>query len=63
MPKLKDETTIKINGFPVYIEQYDSKIIIKDENKNRMKISKDNKLSILLNLEGKFHTGKNNQNR
>jgi len=61
MLKLKDETTVKINGFPIYIEQYDSKIIIKDENKNRMKISKDNKLSILLNLEGKFHTGKNNQ--
>jgi len=64
MPKLNDKTTIKINGFPIYIEHYDSKLmIIKDDNENRMKISKDNNLSILLNLEGKFHTGKKNQNR
>lgn len=61
MSKLKDKINIIINSFPITIEIYDSKIIIKDENKNRMKISKDNKLSILLNTNGIFHSGKNNQ--
>ena len=61
MPKLKDKTTIKINGFPITIEQYDSMIIIKDDYENRMKITKDDQISILLNLEGTLHSGKNNR--
>ena len=31
MSKLKDKTTIIINNFPITIEKYDSKIIIKDD--------------------------------
>ena len=38
MPKLKDKTTIKINGFPIYIEHFDSMMIIKDDYENRMEI-------------------------
>ena len=61
MPKLKDKTTIKINGFPIYIEHYDSVMIIKDEYENRMKITKDNQISISLNLKGIFKSDKNNR--
>ena len=61
MSKLKDKTIIKINGFPIYIEHYDSMIIIKDEYENRMKITKDNQISISLNLKGTFKSDKNNQ--
>ena len=61
MLKLKDKTTIKINGFPIYIEHYDSMMIIKDDYENRMKITKDNQISILLNLKGTFKSGKNNR--
>ena len=61
MPKLKDKITVIINTFPITIEKYDSKIIIKDEYENRMKITKDNQISILLNLKGTFKSGKNNR--
>ena len=59
MAKLKDKMTVIINNFPITIEIYDSKIIIKDDNENKIRISKDNKHSILLNTNGIFHSGKN----
>ena len=46
----------EINGFPIHLEHYDSEVIIKDENGNSMKISKKNKLSIILNLIGSFES-------
>ena len=49
-----DVKTLKINGFLIYIEYYDSEIIVKDENGNSMSISKKNNLSIILNLNGNF---------
>jgi hypothetical protein len=58
MPKFKNKTIVVINSFPITIEKYDSKIIIKDDNENKVKISKDNNISILLNLEGNFQSGK-----
>jgi len=61
MPELKDKTTIKINGFPIYIEHYDSMMIIKDDYENRMKITKENQISISLHLKGTFKSDKNNQ--
>ena len=61
MPKLKDKTTIKINGFPIYIEHFDSMMIIKDDYENRMEITKDNQISMSLNLKGIFKSGKNNR--
>lgn len=61
MSKLKDKTNIKINGFPINIEHYNSMIIIKDDNENRMKITKDNQISISLNLKGTFKSCKNNR--
>jgi hypothetical protein len=44
----------EINGFPMDIEFYDSEIIIKDEYGNSIRISKKNRLSIILNLNGSF---------
>jgi len=51
---LIDMKTWGINGFLIFLEYYDSEIIIKDENKNSMRISKKNQLSIILNLNGSF---------
>jgi len=59
MSKLRDKITVNINRFPITIEIYDSEIIINDDNENKIKISKDNKHSILLNTNGIFHSGKN----
>ena len=49
-----DVKTWKINDFLIYLEYYDSEIIVKDENGNSMSISKKNHLSIILNLNGNF---------
>jgi len=51
---LIDVKTWEINGFPIHLEYYDSEIIVKDENGNSMRISKKNRLSIVLNLNGSF---------
>jgi len=51
---LRDVNIWKINGFQIHIERYDSKLIIKDEYGNSLKISKKDPLFILLNLEGNF---------
>ena len=50
--------TWKINGFPIHLEHYDSEVIIKDENGNRIRISKENQLCIILNLNGSFKSDK-----
>lgn len=62
MYKSKDKTSVKINGFPLYIEYYDSMIIIKDDYENKMKITKKDQIFILLDIEGKFRSCKNNHN-
>jgi len=49
-----DVKSWKINGFPIHLEHYDSMIIFKDENGNSMKISKYDRLSVILNLNGSF---------
>jgi len=44
----------KVNGYSIHVELYDSELIVKDENGNRMMITKKEPLSIFLNLEGSF---------
>jgi len=61
MSKLKDKKTVKINGFSIHIEYNDSMIIIKDDYGNKMKITKKDQIFLLLNLEGRFNSGKNNR--
>ena len=51
---LIDKQIWEINGFPIHVELYDSKINIKDENGNSMRISKKNHISVILNLNGSF---------
>ena len=53
---LKDVKIWEIDGFAIHLEHYDSEIIIKDENGNSMRISKKDKLSIILDLKGSFKT-------
>jgi len=52
--KQKELKTWEINGFPIHLEYYDSEIIVKDGNGNKMKILKKDSLSIILNLNGSF---------
>ena len=47
----------EINGYPINLEHYHSEVIIKDENGNSMRISKNNQLSIILDLNGSFKSG------
>jgi len=54
--KQKELKTWEINGFPIHIEYYDSKIIVKDDYGNKMKILKKDSLSIILNLIGSFRS-------
>ena len=54
----KDKKIWEINSFPIHLEQYDSEIIVKDENNNNMRITKKSRQSIVLNLNGIFTTGK-----
>ena len=49
-----DTKILEINGFLIHLELYNSEIIVKDENGNSMKITKNNNLSIILNLNGSF---------
>ena len=53
-----DAKVWKINGFPIYLQLYDSEIIVKDESNNNMRITKKSRQSIVLNLNGIFTTGK-----
>ena len=53
---LKDEKIWRVNGFPIHIKLYDSEIIITDEDGNKLKITKTNPMSIILNLIGSFKT-------
>ena len=55
---LKDKKIWEINGFPIHLEQYGSIIIVKDENGNSMRITKQSPLSIVLHLNGIFNSGK-----
>jgi hypothetical protein len=50
----KDVKSLEINGFPIHIELDDSNIIIKDESGNSMIISKKDRGSIILDLNGSF---------
>ena len=56
--RLKDKKILEINGFPMYLEIYDSEIIIKDEESNSMRITKKSQQSIVLNLSGIFSSKK-----
>ena len=52
--QLKDKKILDMNGFLLYLEIYDSRIVIKDEFGNSMNITKKSRLSILLDLSGYF---------
>ena len=54
----KDKKTLDMNGFPIHLEIYDSKIIVKDENLNSVIITKKDNNSIVLNLTGFFSSKK-----
>lgn len=54
----RDVKIWEINSFPIHLELYDSEIIIKDEYGNRMNISKQNQISLILDLKGSFVSGK-----
>ena len=56
--KLKDMKTWKINGFPIHLEQYDTVLVVKDENGNSLGITKDKQNSIVLKLNGIFTSSK-----
>ena len=45
-----------INRYSISLEFYDSMIIIQDENGNKIKVSKKEPLSIVLDLVGSFKT-------
>lgn len=51
---LKDSKVWDVDGFTLHLEFYKSKIIIKDEEGNILKISKKEPLSMILNLIGNF---------
>ena len=51
---LKDSKVWDVAGFTLHLEFYKSKIIIKDEEGNILKISKKEPLSMILNLIGNF---------
>jgi len=59
----KDKKIWTINGFPIQLEQYDSVIIVKDQNGNSMGITKERQQSIVLDLNGIFTSGKKNQSQ
>lgn len=54
----RDVKSWKINSYPLHIELYDSEIIIKDECGNSMNISKQDRLSLIVNLKGSFVSSK-----
>ena len=54
----KDKKIWTVNGFPIHLELYDSEIIVKDENDNIMRITKQGPQSIVLNVNGIFTSGK-----
>ena len=54
---LKDAKIWDVNGFPIHVEIYDSELIVKDEDGNIMRISKKNRLSIILKVNGIFKSG------
>ena len=43
-----------MNGFPLHLEIYDSKIIVRDENLNSIMITKNDENSIVLIISGFF---------
>ena len=53
---IKDVKIWTINDFPIHVEYNDSEIIIRDENGNKIKISKKEPLKIILDLVGNFKT-------
>ena len=57
---LKKKKIWTINGFPIQLEKYDSVIIVKDQNGNSIRITKEWKQPIVLNLNGIFTSGKKN---
>jgi len=65
MPKnsLIDKKTWAINGFPIHLEQYDTILVVKDENGNCIGITKDKQQSIVLDLNGIFTSGKKQPNK
>jgi hypothetical protein len=54
----KDKKILDMNSFPLHLEIYESEIIIKDENLNKMRITKRSEKSIVLNLSGFFSSKK-----
>jgi hypothetical protein len=52
MPKNKQ--ILKVNKYPIHLENNDSLILIKDNYGNSMRISKNENQSIVLNLAGNF---------
>lgn len=61
--KTKDKKTWKINGFLIHVEQYDSVMIVKDENGNNSRISKQDKQPVVLNLNGISTSSKNQSHK
>ena len=61
--KTKDKKTWKINGFLIHVEQYDSVMIVKDENCNNIRISKQDKQPVVLNLNGISTSSKNQSHK
>ncbi len=59
---VRDVKSWEIDGFPIHLEFYDSEIIIKDECGNSMNISKQNRLSLIVNLKGSFVSTKKIKN-
>jgi len=57
----KDVRRWKINNFLIHLELYDSEIIIKDECGNSMNISKQNRGSLILDLNGSFKSSSNSK--
>ena len=53
---IKDVKIWTINDFPIHVEYNDSEIIISDEEGNTIKVSKKDKISIILDLIGSFKT-------
>ena len=61
--KTKDKKTWKINGFLIHVEQYDSVMIVKDENGNNIRFSKQDKQPVVLNLNGISTLSKNQSHK
>jgi len=53
-----DKKILDMNGFPLHLEIYDSRIVIKDEHGNSMRIEKKSPQSIVLVLKGIFSSKK-----